>query len=82
MRKIIMYIGALLANLMLFVGLLFLPPLGTAALENIFTLVWLIFGLLINLGFLREVFKQRARRTYKKQEDRQELPRVRPGALP
>ena len=55
-------LGALLANLVLIAGLLYLPPVGIHALENIYTLVWVTFGLLINLGFLRHAVKINRRR--------------------
>jgi hypothetical protein len=54
MKDFFSLLGALLVNLLLFIGLLYLPPVGTRSLEGVYVLVWLAFGLLINLGFLRK----------------------------
>lgn len=62
MKDFTALLGALLVNLLLFMGLLYLPPVGIRSLENVYVLVWIAFGLLINLGFLRKVLGRRRRR--------------------
>ena len=61
MKDFLTLLGALLVNLLLFLGLLYLPPVGTRSLEGVYVLVWLTFGLLINLGYLRKALKRPAR---------------------
>ncbi len=61
MKDFLTLLGALLVNLLLFIGLLYLPPVGTRSLEGVYVLVWLTFGLLINLGYLRKALKRPAR---------------------
>lgn len=59
MKDFMVLVGALLVNLLLFTGLLYLPPLGVSSLESVYVLVWLTFGILINLGFLRRALRTR-----------------------
>lgn len=61
MKDFLTLLGALLVNLLLFIGLLYLPPVGTRSLEGIYVLVWLAFGILINLGYLRKALKRPSR---------------------
>ncbi len=64
MRDFLALLGALLVNLVLLLGLMYLPPVGIQSLENIYVFVWLSFGLLINLAYLRRALKlDRRRRT-------------------
>ncbi len=63
MKDFLALFGALLVNLVLFMGVLYLPPVGVQSLENIYVFVWLAFGLLINLGFLRQALRTGRRRS-------------------
>ncbi len=54
MTNTIFLIGALLVNFFLIIGLLQLPSIGTKGVENIYTLIWVTFGVLINISFLRK----------------------------
>ena len=62
MRDFLALLGALLVNLVLLLGLMYLPPVGIQSLENIYVFVWLSFGLLINLAYLRRALKLDRRR--------------------
>lgn len=54
LNNTIFLIGALLVNFFLIIGLLQLPSIGTKGVENIYTLIWVTFGVLINISFLRK----------------------------
>ena len=55
MSNTVFLVGALLANTLLIVGLLLLPSIGTGGVENIYTLVWVAFGIIVNFSYLRKV---------------------------
>ncbi len=65
MKDFIALAGALLVNMVLLLGVIYLPPAGVKSLENIYVIVWLAFGLLINLGFLRKALNIEGRRRRK-----------------
>ncbi len=74
MKDFTALVGALLVNLVLLVGVLYLPSVGVQSLENIYVFVWLAFGLLINLGFLRKALNIRYRRRRRKTASRATSP--------
>ena len=73
MKDFVALIGALLVNLVLLLGVMYLPPAGVRSLENIYVLVWVAFGLLINLGFLRRLLKSGDRRPLRPPSSPQEV---------
>lgn len=58
MSRLLLYIGALLASLMAVTGLMVLPPAGLQSMENLFSLAWLSFALLVTGAFLRDLHRK------------------------